>query len=94
MNKSDIVNILHKKLKKYKKSNIKKVVDGTFEAMIEALKNNERIEIRGLGSFKVKEIPPKIVRNPKTGEKIKISKRKTVYFKMGKVLKKELFKVK
>ncbi len=93
MNKSDIVNLLHKKLKKYKKNDIKKVVDGTFEAMAKALKNNDRIEIRGLGSFKVKEVPSKIVRNPKTGEKIKIDKRKTAHFKMGKVLKNALFKI-
>ncbi len=93
MNKSDIVDALHKKLKKYKKSEIKKVVDGTFEAMIDALKNNDRIEIRGLGSFKVKEINSKLARNPKTGEKIEIPERKTVHFKMGKVLKNALFKI-
>ena len=91
MNKSEIINTLHKKLNKYKKSEIKNVVDGTFEAMIQALKNNERIEIRGFGSFKVKKINTKLVRNPKTGEIIEVSPKKTVHFKVGKILKKELF---
>ncbi len=91
MNKSQIVDILYKRLKKYKKSEIKEVVDRVFETMTSGLKEDKRIEIRGLGSFVLKEIPSKTARNPKNGELVKVPPKKTVYFKMGKILKKELF---
>jgi integration host factor subunit beta len=63
------------------------VVNTIFEAMIEALRNDERIEIRGFGSFQVKLREAREGRNPKTGEPVHISAKRTPFFKVGKELK-------
>ena len=58
-----------------------------FDSMIEALKSDERIEIRGFGSFQVKMREAREGRNPKTGEPVHISAKRTPFFKVGKELK-------
>lgn len=90
MNKSDIYEYLKNEFPHLNKEDLKKVLDGTFEAMIEELKSGNRIEIRGLGSFKIKTRETRIAKNPKTGEWVEVPEKKTVYFKVGKVLKKKL----
>jgi integration host factor subunit beta len=62
------------------------IVDAIFENMVEALVFNERIELRGFGSFKVKYYEGYRGRNPKTGEIIKIEDKKLPVFKVGKDL--------
>jgi len=59
--------------------------------MSEAMINGERIEIRGLGSFVVKEYGAYTGRNPKTGEPIKVNPKKLPFFKVGKELKERIF---
>jgi integration host factor subunit beta len=71
MNKSDLIDLIYKRLGKYKKNDVKKVVNGVFNAITYGLKNGEKIEIRGLGTFKVKKKPARIVRNPKNGNIVK-----------------------
>ena len=63
------------------------VVDLFFGKMSEALANGERVEIRGLGSFHVKEYKPYQGRNPKTGETVTVASKKLPFFKIGKELK-------
>ncbi len=63
------------------------VVDLFFESMSEALARGDRVEIRGLCSFYVKEYKSYTGRNPKTGEKVKILPKKLPFFKAGKELK-------
>jgi integration host factor subunit beta len=63
------------------------VVDIFFESMSEALANGERVEIRGLCSFYVKEYKPYQGRNPKTGEIVQVTPKKLPFFKCGKELK-------
>jgi integration host factor subunit beta len=58
-----------------------------FDEMAEALANGDRVEIRGLCSFFVKEYKPYTGRNPKTGEKAEIKPKKLPFFKCGKELK-------
>jgi integration host factor subunit beta len=55
--------------------------------MTEAMVKNERIEIRGLGSFVIKEYDTYVGRNPKTGEPISVRPKKLPFFKVGKELK-------
>ena len=64
------------------------VVEGFISCVIEALKNNETIEIRGFGTFKNNEKEPRIARNPKTGEQIHLGKRFIPMFKVSKEFKK------
>ncbi len=90
MKKSDIVEMLLEEFPDLDRRTVTNVVNGTFEAMMEALAEGKRIEIRGLGTFRVKSRPAKVARNPKTGEKINVPPKKVVHFKIGKVLKAKL----
>ena len=67
------------------------VVDSIFEAMREALIEGNRIEIRGFGTFTVKDTKPKPkARNPRTGEIIYVPGRRKTHFKPGKALREGL----
>ncbi|MBP7864371.1 MAG: integration host factor subunit beta [Acidobacteria bacterium] len=69
-----------------------KAVNGIFDVLIEALKDGERIELRGFGVLMVKNRKTGVGRNPKTGEEVSIPKGKTVRFKPGKNLSSEYMK--
>jgi len=62
------------------------VVNVTFESMAKALARDGRIEIRGFGSFKVKDYEGYSGRNPKSGELIEVKPKKLPFFKVGKEL--------
>ncbi len=93
MKKSDILRLLKQKYPNVPTSELKAILNGTFEAMMESLRTKGKVEIRGIGTFKVKDIEPKIRRNPKTGNKVYVDGRKSVHYKMSKVLKRQLFDV-
>ncbi|MDM8525585.1 HU family DNA-binding protein [Desulfococcaceae bacterium HSG8] len=69
------------------KAEAAKVVEIFFGNMADALAEGERVEIRGLCSFFVKNYKSYIGRNPKTGEKVTITPKKLPFFKCGKELK-------
>ena len=89
MNKSQLVEAVAKEeavaLKK-----AEEVVSTIFSEMQTALINDERVEIRGLGSFKVKQYGGYQGRNPKTGEIIEVAPKKLPFFKVGKDLKEKV----
>ena len=62
-------------------------INAIFDTMTEALSRGEGIEIRGFGSFSVRQYPGREGRNPKTGEKVTVPPRKKPFFKVGKELK-------
>jgi integration host factor subunit beta len=62
------------------------VVDIIFDSVRNALKNGEKVEIRGFGSFTIRERNPREARNPKNGEVVSIPSKKTPFFKTGKEL--------
>ncbi|MEJ2033935.1 MAG: integration host factor subunit beta [Deltaproteobacteria bacterium] len=63
------------------------ITNTILEAMTDALAAGDSIEIRGFGSFVVKEYGTYYGRNPKTGERIKVPPKKLPFFKVGKELK-------
>jgi len=63
------------------------VVNIIFDSMAKALKDGDKVEIRGFGSFTVRERDAREARNPKNGEIVKISAKRTPFFKTGKELK-------
>ena len=69
------------------KPQVQKVVEIFFGSMTDALARGDRVEIRGLCSFFVKQYEGYTGRNPKTGEKAKIPPKKLPFFKAGKELK-------
>ena len=86
MNKMELINML-KKEHRLSKKDAAAVVELFFEKMSDALAKGDRVEIRGLCSFYVKEYKPYQGRNPKTGENVQVAPKKLPFFKCGKELK-------
>ncbi|MGB6484509.1 MAG: HU family DNA-binding protein [Candidatus Acidiferrales bacterium] len=63
------------------------VVETVFESIIEALQKNDKIEIRGFGSFRTRQRRGRIGRNPKTGAKVEVPPKRIPFFKPSKELK-------
>jgi integration host factor subunit beta len=89
MNKLEIIEAL-KKANGLSKSEAGRVVDLFFNEMANALSKGDRVEIRGFCSFFVKDYGSYTGRNPKTGEKVKVSSKKLPFFKAGQELKKRV----
>jgi len=86
MTKSDLIEKLAENSKLPKKQ-AEAIVDLVFAQMIDAMKMGDRIEIRGFGSFVVKDYKPYTGRNPKTGDKVEVKSKKLPFFKVGKEMK-------
>ncbi len=86
MNKSELIKAVAEKGGLSMKV-AKEVVHTFFDAHIDAILEDERIEIRGFGSFVNKKYDSYTGRNPKTGEKIHVPEKKLPFFKVGKELK-------
>ena len=63
------------------------IVETVFQTIIDALHRGEKIELRGFGSFRLRQREPRKGRNPKTGDKVDVPPKKVPYFKPGKELK-------
>ncbi|MBI1922444.1 MAG: integration host factor subunit beta [Geobacter sp.] len=85
MNKSELIESLAaQKGLTYKKA--EEIVSTIFDTMANAMQQGERIEIRGFGSFVVKDYRAYTGRNPKTGDPIEVKPKKLPFFKVGKEL--------
>jgi integration host factor subunit beta len=89
MNKLDLISEL-KTEANISKQEAARVVQLFFDHMAEAMARGERVEIRGLCSFFVKNYKSFNGRNPKTGEKVTIKPKRLPFFKSGKELKKRV----
>src|SRR3989344_5577591 len=89
MNKSGLIEIVATKTNVTKKR-AEDLVNLIFDAMVNAMAKGDRIEIRGLGSFVVKEYGAYQGRNPRTGESIQVKPKKLPFFKVGKELKERI----
>jgi nucleoid DNA-binding protein len=70
----------------------KKIVQGTFDTIIDILVKEGRLELRNFGVFLVKTRKPRKARNPRTGESVMVPQRRTVTFKPGLVMLKQIKK--
>ena len=86
MNKAELATEVSRKAQVSHKV-AKVVVDAVFEEMVKALRRGDRVEIRGFGSFVIRNYGSYQGRNPKTGETVSVSPKKLPYFKVGKELK-------
>ncbi len=73
-----------------KQIDVKKVVQKTFDFIVEALVRGEKIELRNFGVFKVKQRRSRTGRNPRTGQVVPVPPRKVVIFKPGLEMKQEI----
>jgi integration host factor subunit beta len=86
MNKVDLISVFSKEAD-ITKIEATAVVNILFDSMADALANGNRVEMRGLCSFFVKEYESYTGRNPKTGEHVTVKAKKLPFFKPGKDLK-------
>ncbi len=88
--KSELVKQLSKTYPNILKKDLEKFFDIFINEIKLALKNDERVELRGWGVFLTKFQKSKMSRNPKTGEKVLVNEKKSINFKMSKDLFNEL----
>ncbi len=62
------------------------IVETVFESVVGALKKGDKIEIRGFGSFRIRQRNSRVGRNPKTGAKVEVPAKRVPYFKPSKEL--------
>ncbi len=89
MNKSELIRTLAER-KDLSWDEASLIVNIFFDSIKEALKEGRRVEIRGFGSFKVKEYKGYKGRNPSTGEEVDVKPKKLPFFRVGKELKEYL----
>ncbi len=86
MTKADLVEIVAREAEMTKKD-VEQLVEIIFDSIVSTLNDGEKIELRGFGSFRVRERSARKGRNPKTGEPVAIPAKRVAYFKPGKDLK-------
>ena len=86
MTKADLVDEVSKVTELSRKDS-EVIVETLFDSIIKALKTGDKLEVRGFGSFRIRERKARQGRNPKTGEKVNVPEKKVPYFKPSKELK-------
>ena len=84
--KSELIEILSKKFHYLPQDDVEIAVKSVLDQMSNALSSGERIEIRGFGSFCLHYRPPRVGRNPKTGDAVELASKYVPHFKPGKEL--------
>ncbi|HWP18693.1 MAG TPA: integration host factor subunit beta [Burkholderiaceae bacterium] len=86
MTRSDLVNQLAERFSQLTHRDTEFAVKTILDAMSDALARGHRIEIRGFGSFSINRRPPRVGRNPRSGEQVIIPEKLVPHFKPGKAL--------
>jgi integration host factor subunit beta len=86
MTRSDLVEELAARFGQLTHRDAEYAVKTILDAMSEALVRGHRIEIRGFGSFSINRRPPRMGRNPRSGESVHIPEKRVPHFKPGKAL--------
>ena len=86
MTKSELIELLARRQPHLKADDVDMAVKSLLQMMSGALASGERIEIRGFGSFALSHRPPRVGRNPKSGEKVLVPEKRVPHFKPGKEL--------
>ena len=89
MNKTDLINVVASEASLTKKD-AEAAVNATLAAIANALKDGDKVQLLGFGTFEVKAVAEREGRNPKTGEAIKIPASKKASFTASKLLKDQL----
>lgn len=86
MTKSELIDRISSKQPHLAYKDVEIAVKNILDHMSQALADGDRIEIRGFGSFSLHTRPPRVGRNPKTGETVSLPGKKVPHFKPGKEL--------
>jgi integration host factor subunit beta len=71
---------------------VENIVNAILDEIVEAMARGDRVELRGFGAFSVKNRPPRVGRNPRTGTHVPVSEKHVPFFKTGKELRERLNK--
>jgi integration host factor subunit beta len=86
MTRSDLVEELAERFRQLTHKDAESAVKAILDAMSEAMARGHRIEIRGFGSFSINRRPPRMGRNPRSGQSVAIPEKRVPHFKPGKAL--------
>ena len=90
MLKSELIKRIASQNRHLFERDIEKVVNAIFDAMVEALRRGDRVELRGFGAFSVRLREARQGRNPRTGVAVAVGKKAMPYFKTGKEMRARL----
>ena len=90
MTRSDLVEALAERFGQLTHRDAEFAVKALLEAMSDALARGHRIELRGFGSFTISHRPPRMGRNPRSGEQVAIPEKRVPHFKPGKALREDV----
>ena len=90
MTRAELISRLADKLGHLPVGEVKAAVLAITDRIVLALQSGDRVEIRGFGGFSLHRRPPRVGRNPRTGESVNVAARFTVHFKPGKELRKRV----
>lgn len=90
MTKSELIAALSAENPHLHQSDLERVVNTVFDTITETLASGGRVELRGFGSFSVREREARMGRNPRTGEPVPVSAKRVPFFKTGKELRERL----
>lgn len=86
MTKADLIEEVSRKVQMTQKDS-EMVIEAIFDSVVRALRRGDKVEIRGLGSFRTRQRQARIGRNPKTGERVEVPAKRVPHFKPSKELK-------
>ena len=92
MNKSNLITKIVNLNEDVYQKDIVKIVDIFFKTLTKAIVKNDRIELRGFGTFDVKNREARMARNPKDGSIVAVPSKKIPFFRMGKSMKERINK--
>lgn len=90
MTRSDLVALLAERFPQLAQRDAEFAVKTILDAMSDAMSKGHRIEIRGFGSFSISRRPPRMGRNPRSGEQVPIPEKLVPHFKPGKALREDV----
>ena len=87
MTKADMIEKISEKMNGLTRREIEVIVNSVFDSIRDALTRGDKVEIRGFGSFRLRDRRTRVGRNPKTGAQVTVPAKKVPFFKAGKELK-------
>ncbi len=86
MTRSELIERIASKNPHLLLKDVEKIVAVIFDKIVSSLAAGDRVEFRGFGAFSVRTRTPRVAKNPRTGEPVKVDERKIPHFKTGKQL--------
>lgn len=86
MTRSELIEKIASKNPHLMIKDVERIVAVVFDKIINSLAKEDRVEFRGFGAFSVRKRTPRVAKNPRTGEQVKVEERNIPHFKTGKQL--------